>query len=892
LFICTLFTPENLYAQSSHSISIKGRLSDASSGNGLYQAALFLLSHADTIAGSFSGKKGEFFFSLTQPSDTFILLTGHPRYFSRLDTITIIEKQETDLGNLHLFPVPLELEEIVIEGGYTSKIGRDTAKFKADSFKVRNFASAWELLGRIPGIQMIPGGTITYNGSPINEISIDGVPFLNFDQGRLLQLLRGRDLDVIKIYTNKSSKARLTGIDDLHKGKGIDLVLKEEARHGYFGKIAGSAGSGNPIKWDNSSNISSFTEDYRITAFVNANNTGNTSDIGDQKPIENQEGLQEPLRGLPRELAGGIHYDRGYFKDKRLLINVNYSFNNTAQALTSLTHTTYTLPGSRLISDATSVSKSNTFAHSLCIQANYRITSDSYLNIALNSGLNHATVSGKSTSTSTDSNFLLLNSSSTDNKVISTSPLTFFNLTYLKTFGNPQRTLSVSFAPNWTFTNKESHQNTTLRTANSNAVQDIAQRKEERQTVNNYALYVNYTEPLGQNISLSLNLQSDLGLSTSDNQIFDKYAKADNTEQDTLNSLYSNYYRFGNTTTRLNPALQLQLGKTTISAGVNLSYLSWKQTNENDNSRSVRVFTNFLPSLTASTPISAENFISLGYKIDAAQPGLSQLQPLINNNDPLHLLIGNPDLVQSMTHSITGGLSGGRSKKNKYYNIAVSFSYVKGAITLDQSFNTDGLEVSRYYNQDGDFYGSLALNYDCKLASKLRLALNGAFTTGKTNNTINNTLNNALTQQYNSSFALRYTLDTTLSLNCSMAFNYRINWFSADPNTNNRILGTKGTLNINYNMPWDLVIVASFDWTGIYGANTEGKQLNVIRCNAYAGKYLRKDQAVLLKLFAYDILNQNKGYTIYNENSSVTETSFTTLTRYIMLGLLWNFTKR
>jgi hypothetical protein len=61
--------------------------------------------------------------------------------------------------------------------------------------------------------------------------------------------------------------------------------------------------------------------------------------------------------------------------------------------------------------------------------------------------------------------------------------------------------------------------------------------------------------------------------------------------------------------------------------------------------------------------------------------------------------------------------------------------------------------------------------------------------------------------------------------------------------------------------------------------------------NGYIGRKFLKNDKGLLKFYAYDILNQNKGYDRQVNTNVISERNYETLTRYFLLSFVWNFSK-
>ena len=68
-------------------------------------------------------------------------------------------------------------------------------------------------------------------------------------------------------------------------------------------------------------------------------------------------------------------------------------------------------------------------------------------------------------------------------------------------------------------------------------------------------------------------------------------------------------------------------------------------------------------------------------------------------------------------------------------------------------------------------------------------------------------------------------------------------------------------------------------------------QTNVFLWNASLSKSFLKDRSLVASIYAYDILNQNIGFTQYTYNNVASETQYNRIQQYFMLKLAWNFTR-
>ena len=74
--------------------------------------------------------------------------------------------------------------------------------------------------------------------------------------------------------------------------------------------------------------------------------------------------------------------------------------------------------------------------------------------------------------------------------------------------------------------------------------------------------------------------------------------------------------------------------------------------------------------------------------------------------------------------------------------------------------------------------------------------------------------------------------------------------------------------------------------TPVFTTNT-----NVVILNAWIGKKFLKNDALLIKAAGNDLLNQNIGFNRTVNSNFISENTYSTIKRYFMFSIVWNFTK-
>ena len=104
------------------------------------------------------------------------------------------------------------------------------------------------------------------------------------------------------------------------------------------------------------------------------------------------------------------------------------------------------------------------------------------------------------------------------------------------------------------------------------------------------------------------------------------------------------------------------------------------------------------------------------------------------------------------------------------------------------------------------------------------------------------------------------------------------------------------TFDINPN--FDIFLPLKFQVHSDLDFNTSGKKTpvfntntNVARWNAWIGKKFMKNDALLIKIIGNDLLDQNIGFNRSVNSNFITQNTYSTIRRFFLLGITWNFTK-
>jgi hypothetical protein len=97
-------------------------------------------------------------------------------------------------------------------------------------------------------------------------------------------------------------------------------------------------------------------------------------------------------------------------------------------------------------------------------------------------------------------------------------------------------------------------------------------------------------------------------------------------------------------------------------------------------------------------------------------------------------------------------------------------------------------------------------------------------------------------------------------------------------------------LDIKVQLPGDVEIGTSVNMMQRQKTVVFTDNNSITKWNAHISKKLLKKKELQVKLMVFDILNQNLGYARTAQGNMIMQNSYTTIRRYGMLSVTWNFT--
>lgn len=898
----------------SQKANLSGVLTDDNEKKPVYNSVVALLTPIDSILYKFtrSDKKGNFILKNIKAGD-YILMTSHNHYADYVDAITVNEN-EKNIGTIALLSKINALREVIIKTG-SIRIKGDTTSYRASDFKVDANANVEELLKKLPGIQVDKNGVIKAMGETVQKVLVDGEEFFGDDPGMAVKNLRADAIKEVQVFDKKSDQAEFTGIDDGDTKKTINLKLKEDKKKGYFGKIdaANQPFTDEDSRYNINSMFSSFKGKRKLSAFLLNGNTGqdgldwqDSEKFGGRDDISmnmdddgnvsyewtggnnDEEPYVDTQNGFIKNTNAGLQYSNKW-NDKQTL-NLSPKYNKQIYTNTNNKITQTQVGETQLNTNTNTISNVN--RSNFKLNATYDVKLDSLNSIKFTAKTNfYNTESDEFTNgTTTGGDGFLKNKQQKTFTTNSDKESLFASILFKHKFGKARRTFSINSS--WSTLNTNS--NNFLQSFNESydggaffKRDDVNQNKIGEKTNQNLGVNVTYTEPMGKKFALQFAYQLTHNIGESDYLTYDYSDVTGN--YDLVVSSLSNQFKQTITTNKPNIKLSYNAKKINYSFGSGFGFTSFDLQDQTLNKEYKRNYTNFFPTANFSYKYKSNSNLRFNYQGATKQPTIDQLQPLRNNQDFFNQTVGNPNLKQSFTNSISISSNSYNLLTESQFYQSISFRTTSNLITYNRDINPESAQtINTPINTNGNFSGNLYVGYGFKIKKiDLSINLNPSVSYNKSVLSINNKINNSKTLNSGFSVYLYKSKEKKYDFNLSNNFSNNRNSTSQNDqiksfNTNNLSLD----IGVYYREKWKL----STDYNLYSRQKTVDFQTNLTNqlWNARLQRTFKKDEFTAY-IMVRDILNQNVGIRRYVYENIIGEEQNDRLKRYAMIGITWNF---
>lgn len=889
--------------------TINGRLLDEEE-NALIAATVVLMNTADSSFADYGLSTDNGKFKLTGERDKkYQLQISYVGYGAFIKDISL--DRDYDLGDIVLKESTNMLETAQIEAEHIPiRMNGDTLEFNSAAFNVQAHDDVEGLLEQMPGVEIDEDGTVKINGKKVEKILVDGKEFFGEDVKAALKNLPADAIKKVEVYDKKSDEEELTGKDDEDETKTINLTLKEDKKVGYMGNIEGGYGYyPDNHYYRGKLGLNYFNPKMRVSLIGAVNNVNQAGfsykdfqgmsggynnfmsgysgmSIGNSwnDPIMNL--LWGNATGETRAISGGINMN--FFLSEKTDLSVHYMYTNANKYMLTESFKRSITPNNFYTRNSNNTQFLLAQRHVFNTKFSHKF--DSTQEIRFRFKMKY-TDSDEDNDRSTET---LGEEATLENDIIQNSETNeagfgvITNVHYQKKLSKKGRSLwanvAFAFAENTdvfeTFSQTNIYQNQQI-----NSVDTLNQNQTSANSKQVYGAEFAYNEPLGEKNNLEFKLRAGFSTENNDRKAFDLRGQTQ-TLNTTLTDLYEKQYNFQAFTTEFKHDGEKASVK--ISAGLQRSGLKGVLASNDD-----------VINQTYYYPVGKANFkykfsksksLNLNYRTQVKEPGLDQLQPMLNNQNPLSIRLGNPNLIPEYEHNVW-------ISYNLWDQLTFTSLYVtlygrlnQNAIVNKQTIDDNFRTIYQPVNFGTSSNAGLYFGYNGEIKKIIKFNFRGGANLNQQKVLLNETISDQVSHSYN--------IHVSFGNKKKKVFDVSV---SARANLNNTLSSQNSALNVtslNHTYTAKARVTIAKKWNiktnfeySIFDDLGYGENFAIPIWSASVSRTFFKSDQLKIELSAENLLNEGFRVNRYNWNGNVTETQTNLLGRYFMLSIAYKINK-
>lgn len=904
-FLFAIFLFLLRYHSEAQNGSISGTLKDSSTKQTLSLATVTIYKAKDTsiISYRLSDENGNFKVPNIPLNVTCRILISFSGYFIfRREFLLTKEKTDEKLGIISLVPNHTQLEQIFIEAERPPVIiKKDTIEFNAFAFKTLPNALVEDLLKKLPGVDVDRDGNITVNGKTVNRILVDGRNFFGGDPKMATRNLPANIIDKIQVTDDNEQLQRNPDIPKAELGQVINLKLKKSIKQGWFGKTY--AGEGTNEKYEAGGILNLFKDTLQVSILGYSNNLNksgfgyndlrslggfnrsgaNTSNINSEGGLSiNGISFGGTGRGIQTSTGAGMNLNNDF---KNVNFNLQYFYGKINNQLNQSINTKQFSRDTILNINSIIDEKGNDINNRISSVIKWKPSSSTTLGFKPTI-IFHNNDNVRNIQTISSNNFQgILNTSNNQQHFLGDDLSFSQEISLYHVFKKTGRSLSAYHTVS-NSNNDFNQYNDVASTFYFNNIRvDSNLNQLRKDNYNNFRtnIFGTYTDPLSKKVVLRLTESLEYSKETDDLNSFSKDSVKN--EYNIPNLLLSDELervRWKNSTSI---GIKWTYKKFSFSPGLNFllfninnSYLKTPSILQN--------YSYLFPSLNITW--KKWNF---SYRISVREPSYSDLKTIIDNTNPLYKQLGNPNLKPIVSNDISLDFNSFNIKRIESYALSFGANLEHNSIIRERIIDNKGIQYIIPININGVWktFVSLNMTKQIKFNRNCQLSLRGSISDDYNKSIV--IVNNNFSDQYY--FALYPRISSSFNFKDVFEFNeiYSLTW-SKSSYSNPVFTGLTTTFHylssdiaVHYPNKWVWESSVDYSYNPIVFS---GFRKSNIRWNAGITHLFLKENKGLIKIFVYDILNQNiSTFRIVRENF-IQDTQTNVLKRYFLATFTYN----
>ena len=322
--MCLLFVETKVYGQETKNVHITGFIKNARSGAGVDSITITIMNADSSVVSSFpafttrvNGSRKISFFEadLSKKDASYIIMAEAPGFdagYSMVDIVASKVGAEMELPDIILSKKKvINLGEVVVKATKIKMVMRgDTIVYPADAFNLEEGSMLRSLVRQLPGAELNENGEITVMGEHVDELTMNGKSFFKNNKNVMLDNLPCFTVKDIKVFHKTTEKSEFIGREVEPKIFTMDVQLKRQYNTGFIANA--EVGAGTYEHYLGRLFGIRYTDCSRLSFYSNANNIN-------EELLRGMDGSRNPSQlsdGRRKIFSAGLDVNVAQKRDK------------------------------------------------------------------------------------------------------------------------------------------------------------------------------------------------------------------------------------------------------------------------------------------------------------------------------------------------------------------------------------------------------------------------------------------------------------------------------------------------------------------------------------------------------------------------------------------------
>ena len=872
-------------------------------------ASLQDLADPNVAVGAITNAKGVFDLTASKAA-VYRLLIFSPGFASYTDTLNLrFRKNGYDLGTLRLSIQEYTGDSVLIEAEKPPMlILGDTVVYNVSSFQTRPNAVLEKLLEQLPGIEVNEDGSVTAEGQPVQEIKIDGKEFFGNNVKLAVKNIPVEAVDKIQVTDSQTEETEFTGVNDGVQLKTINIKLKPERRSGYFGNIAGGYGTPED-RYVGKTNAFRFSPKMQLSILGLANNVnqigfggdqisefmGGWENIGNSNWSSNGVAIGGAGVGLPTSWgdddgfittqAGGINLN--YDLNKRTRLTTTYMYGGKTTLREEETYRENFLPDRSFTTEDSNVRERRNDGHAFNLLWRQDIDSTQQLRIQTAGSYAKEVNENIADNRSISSEGVLQNSSLRFVDETEEALLANMSINYRKRFRKKGRNFYVGIS------GRIGGENNDTDITSNNEFLEEGQNEYNQENIRqeqlfdneewSFRLYSGWNEPLSENDYLTVGYSRAQMEDENKRDAFD----LENGNSRFRNAALSNHFQRNMDENRFSFGYRRDTELLRVRASLNAEQTRLKSDYISEDTLLDQRFFFLLPEVDIRFRFKNDWRLDLEYDTRVREPSLSQLQPFVDNTNPIRIYQGNPGLKPTYTHQLEFDFRKYDRETRRSTGISLDLDLAEDPINTQKIVDEQLRQISMPVNVDRGLSARARIYYTHPfkwLKSSLSVYLGGNYRENIV--FLNETATDV--EQYSTDLSLRLRNRDRKVISYYLRASWEVNQTNYVQNAafNRQRINHRYTADLEYNISDRLTIATDFSYR-IFAGDAFNEEQSLPILSAEILYFPLKSNQLELKISGNDLMNRNQGINRRSTSTFLEEERVTSLARYFLLTATW-----